>query len=37
MATALRKAMEFVRDHPEHSEWKHPKYWAAWQLWGLPD
>jgi len=36
-ATALRKAMEFVRDNPDHPEWRDPKYWAAWQLWGLPD
>ncbi|MFI5403162.1 MAG: CHAT domain-containing protein, partial [Planctomycetota bacterium] len=36
-ATALKKAMEFVRDQPDKPEWKHPKYWAAWQLWGLPD
>ncbi len=35
-ATALRNAMEFVRDHPDHPGWDHPKYWAAWQLWGLP-
>jgi len=19
------------------NRWKHPRYWAAWQLWGLPD
>jgi CHAT domain-containing protein len=25
------------RDHPDHPEWKHPGYWAAWQLRGLPD
>ena len=32
-ATALRKAQEFVRSH---QKWKHPYYWAAWQLWGIP-
>ncbi len=36
-ATALKKAQEFVRDHPDHPKWKHPYYWVAWQLWGLPD
>ena len=33
-ATALRKAQEHVRSH---EKWKHPYYWAAWQLWGLGD
>jgi len=33
-ATALKKAQEFVRSH---EKWKHPYYWAAWQLWGLAD
>jgi len=33
-ATALRRAQEFVRGH---DKWKHPYYWAAWQLWGLPE
>ena len=33
-ATALKKAQEFVRSH---KKWKHPYYWAAWQLWGLGD
>jgi CHAT domain-containing protein len=33
-ATALKKAQEFVRGH---EKWKHPYYWAAWQLWGSPD
>ena len=33
-ATALKKAQEFVRSH---KTWEHPYYWAAWQLWGLPD
>jgi len=33
-ATALKNAQEFVRGH---ERWKHPYYWAAWQLWGLGD
>ncbi|MFI5402905.1 MAG: CHAT domain-containing protein [Planctomycetota bacterium] len=33
-AAALRAAQEHVRSQPK---WKHPYYWAAWQLWGLPD
>jgi len=33
-ATALRKAQEHVRSR---EKWKHPYFWAAWQLWGLPD
>ena len=33
-AAALKRAQEFVRSH---EKWKHPSYWAAWQLWGLPD
>jgi tetratricopeptide (TPR) repeat protein len=32
-ATALKQAQEFVRSH---EKWKHPYYWAAWVLWGLP-
>ncbi len=36
-AAALKKAQEYIRDHPDHPEWKHPYYWAAWVLWGLPD
>ncbi len=36
-AAALKQAQAYVRDHPEHPEWKHPYYWAAWVLWGLPD
>jgi len=31
-ATALRKAQEHVASQPK---WKHPYFWAAWQLWGL--
>ena len=33
-ATALKKAQDHVRSK---RKWKHPMYWAAWQLWGLPD
>ena len=33
-AAALRKAQAHVR---AQKQWKHPSYWAAWQLWGLPD
>lgn len=33
-ATALRKAQEFVASQ---EQWKDPKFWAAWQLWGLPE
>jgi CHAT domain-containing protein len=33
-AEALRKAQESVRSE---AKWKHPAYWAAWQLWGLGD
>jgi len=33
-ATALKQAQEFVASH---EKWKHPYYWAAWQLWGLGD
>ena len=32
-ATALRKAQDHVR---KNKKWRHPLYWAAWQLWGLP-
>jgi len=32
-AEALRKAQEFVKSQ---EKWKHPYYWAAWVLWGLP-
>jgi len=31
-ATALKKAQEHVA---AQSQWKHPYFWAAWQLWGL--
>ncbi|MDH3591178.1 MAG: CHAT domain-containing protein, partial [Planctomycetota bacterium] len=33
-AIALKNAQAFVRGH---EKWKHPYYWAAWQLWGLGD
>jgi CHAT domain-containing protein/tetratricopeptide (TPR) repeat protein len=32
-AKALRDAQTFVRSQ---EKWKHPAYWAAWVLWGLP-
>ena len=35
-AAALKKAQEYIRNHPDHPKWKHPYYWAAWVLWGLP-
>lgn len=34
LATALRQAQSVVRKQPK---WRHPRYWAAWALWGLPD
>jgi len=33
-AEALRRAQEFVRGH---KRWAHPRFWAAWVLWGLPE
>ena len=33
-AEALKKAQEHVRSRPK---WKHPYYWGAWVLWGLPE
>ena len=33
-ARALQEAQEFVRSQ---EKWRHPSYWAAWQLWGLAD
>ncbi|MHC4473825.1 MAG: CHAT domain-containing protein, partial [Planctomycetota bacterium] len=33
-AAALVKAQEHVRSQ---EVWKHPRHWAAWVLWGLPD
>ena len=32
-ASALKQAQAYVRGH---EKWKHPYYWAAWVLWGLP-
>jgi tetratricopeptide (TPR) repeat protein len=32
-ARALLEAQDFVRSQPK---WRHPHYWAAWVLWGLP-
>jgi CHAT domain-containing protein len=31
---ALRQSQEYVRSQ---DEWEDPRFWAAWQLWGLPD
>jgi len=31
-ATALKQAQAHVASQPQ---WKHPYFWAAWQLWGL--
>ena len=31
-ASALAKAQASVR---ANERWRHPYYWAAWQLWGL--
>ena len=33
-AAALREAQSSVRSQ---DKWKHPRYWAAWVLWGLPE
>ena len=33
-AAALQQAQAFIRGQ---DRWKHPYYWAAWVLWGLPD
>lgn len=33
-AEALRRAQEHVRSQ---EKWRHPRFWAAWVLWGLPD
>ncbi len=32
-AAALKQAQAHVRSN---EKWKHPHYWAAWVLWGLP-
>jgi len=31
--TALKLAQDFVRSH---AAWRHPYYWAGWQLWASP-
>jgi CHAT domain-containing protein len=33
-AKALREAQEHVRST---ARWEHPRFWAGWALWGLPD
>jgi CHAT domain-containing protein len=33
-AAALKEAQAFIRGQ---DKWKHPYYWAAWVLWGLPN
>jgi CHAT domain-containing protein len=35
-AEALRLAQEAVRTDPAHPEWRHPAYWAGFQLVGAP-
>ena len=30
---ALRQAQDTIRKQPK---WKHPRYWAAWMVWGIP-
>ena len=32
-AEALKQAQAHIR---AQKKWKHPYYWAAWVLWGLP-
>jgi CHAT domain-containing protein len=32
-ATALLRAQENLR---RSAKWRHPYYWAGWQLWGRP-
>ncbi|MHC5009780.1 MAG: CHAT domain-containing protein [Planctomycetota bacterium] len=34
VAAALRAAQDHVRSQ---ERWAHPRYWAAWVLWGLPE
>jgi len=36
VAVALRTAQESVRTDKAH-DWSHPRYWAPWVLWGLPE
>ena len=31
---ALKLAQDHIRKNPS---WENPRFWAAWQLWGLPD
>ena len=33
-AAALRRAQAYVRSQ---EKWQHPRFWAAWVLWGLPE
>ena len=33
-AEALKAAQDYVKSQ---EKWKHPYFWAAWVLWGLPD
>ena len=33
-AEALRRAQAYVRGQ---KRWRHPYYWAGWQLWGRAD
>ena len=34
VAAALQQAQAFIRSQ---EKWRHPYYWAAWVLWGLPN
>ncbi len=36
VAVALRTAQESIRTDQAHA-WSHPRYWAPWVLWGLPE
>lgn len=36
VAVALRTAQESIRTDKSH-DWSHPRYWAPWVLWGLPE
>ena len=31
---ALAVAKRHLREHPDHPEWSHPAYWAAWVIYG---
>lgn len=35
-AAALQQSMKAVRDDPDHPEWAHPSYWAAFSFIGEP-